>query len=320
MSLFRKPAENKVGAKFALTGKAGTGKTVMALSFPKPVAIDAEMGMSFYEGGEYGKNLIGVLNTQSHRDVQDAMDEISDAHEERGAETLIVDSITKIRENLVKIVTTIDERRVRDKGGSADEANTSVRSWGRVKYVMQNLQNLMLDLSAEGVNVVYVAQSKDVKEKRGDQFVVVGQEMDAQKGMEFDFDVVLYMFTEETAKGETAYKARVLKDRLGVFKKGQVIDSPNYDLWKDRIESRKGETIDTSFTKTAEDDSKAYSQEIEDESKSALEKLTELRSSADKETVAAIDGALAKLEIKDIRKLTAKQTKGIEAIVTQFRS
>ena len=78
MSLFRKPSENKAGIKFLVYGKTGSGKSVFGLSFPKSVAIDTENGLTFYEGKDVGKNLIGILNTQSHKDVEAAFDEIKD--------------------------------------------------------------------------------------------------------------------------------------------------------------------------------------------------------------------------------------------------
>lgn len=319
MSLFRKPAENKVGAKFMIYGEKGTGKTLFALSFPNAVAIDAEMGMAFYEGTEDGKNLLGVMNAQSYRQVQEAMTEVGETFEEGGYETVIVDSITKVRENLIQIVTNIDEKRTRLAGKSVEETGTSVRSWGRIKLVMNNLQNLMLDMTAKGINVVYIAQAKEVKEKQGDQFVVTGHIMDAQKGMEFDFDVNLFLFTETDLKGNTTFKARVEKDRTQVFRVGQIIENPNYELWRERIEKRSGKTIETTYESTTKVDEENYDDSLDEESKPIKERVQELLTALTpdkrKEFVKEADDKGI-----DMKKMSAKDIRELGKLVTKYQT
>lgn len=300
-------------------GEKGTGKTLFALSFPNAVAIDAEMGMAFYEGTEDGKNLLGVMNAQSYRQVQEAMTEVGETFEEGGYETVIVDSITKVRENLIQIVTNIDEKRTRLAGKSVEETGTSVRSWGRIKLVMNNLQNLMLDMTAKGINVVYIAQAKEVKEKQGDQFVVTGHIMDAQKGMEFDFDVNLFLFTETDLKGNTTFKARVEKDRTQVFKVGQIIENPNYELWRERIEKRSGKTIETTYESTTKVDEENYDDSLDEESKPIKERVQELLTALTpdkrKEFVKEADDKGI-----DMKKMSAKDIRELGKLVTKYQT
>lgn len=318
MGLFRKPAENKAGVKFLVYGKTGSGKSLFGLSFPKSVAIDTENGLTLYEGTERGKNLIGILNTQSHKDVEDAFDEVSDIIDDEDIQTVIIDSITKVREHVIEVVTNIDEKRARRDGKSVEEANTSMRSWGRIKHNMQKLQNKMIDLTSKGVNVVYTSQAKDIKEKQGDQFVTVGQEMDTQKGTDYDFDVIIYMFKETSGDGKTVFKGRIEKDRSETYPVGTVIENPTYDNWKKSLEGRKGELLETTYNTTVEQDKIDYEQELEDESLTPLEKLSTLLSEHP-EKKGEIAKELVASGIKDpSKKLTKIQSEKLLEIISKY--
>lgn len=68
------------------------------LSFPKiAVTIDAEVGMSFYEGKPKGKNIVLVSNTQSFKDFEEDLDDIAENYEEYGVKTFGLDSATKVK-------------------------------------------------------------------------------------------------------------------------------------------------------------------------------------------------------------------------------
>jgi hypothetical protein len=108
-----------------------------------------------------------------------------------------------------------------------------MRGWGRVKLVNKRLQNLKIQLSSQGVNIISIAQMEDVKEKRGEQFVKVGEKPNMAKGVQFDYDTILKLYTEKNSKGEETYKAIIEKDRTGIFKKGEIIENPSFEYWKD---------------------------------------------------------------------------------------
>ena len=240
---FRKPGEIRLGGKFLSYGRKATSKTTFLLSFPKIAAIDAEAGMSFYEGKPKGKNIVLVSNTQSFKDFEEDLDDIAENYEEYGVKTFGLDSATKVKENLEETIMTIDEKREKKKGKSADETNLSIRSRGRIKYVNKKLQNLKIDLSTRGVNIVDIAQAKEIKEKQGDQFVTVGWEPDMQKGADHDYDVVLYHYTEPDGKGGVKFLARVDKDRLEVFKVGTIIENPSYEMWASVLAENDGKKL-----------------------------------------------------------------------------
>lgn len=305
---FRKPGAKKLGGKFLSYGKKATAKTSFLLTFPKIAAIDAEAGMSFYEGKPRGKNLVIVSNTQSYQEFEEDLDDIAENFEEYDIKTFGLDSATKIKENLEENIMTIDEKREKMKGKSADETNLSIRSRGRIKYVNKRLQNLKIDLSTRGVNIVDIAQAKEIKEKQGDQFVTVGFEPDMQKGSDHDYDVVLYHYTEPDGKGGVRFLAEVQKDRLEVFKVGQVIENPSYDMWGTVLaETDSKEALNTSFVQQVEDGKRAYEEERNLEEANLADKFGALISSSTDEVKKEIAKEFKENKISGFDKLTTKQ-------------
>ena len=93
------------------------------------------------------------------------------------------------------------------------------------------------------------------------------------KSVGFDYDTVLEFFTKEEADG-THYYAKVLKDRTKVTKRGDIIENPCYDIWKDYFEGRsKLETNQTSY----KNDIKASTESMEDKADKAEELATEFK-------------------------------------------
>src|SRR5699024_3266373 len=128
---------------------------------PKSLAMDSEAGIAFYEGKPEGKNLLGVKNTQSFSELNETMDEIMELiedEEELGFQTLIIDSETKFYQNLTDTALQLEEKKARNKGRDVMDSAVSMRGWGRIKSVATRLQNLKIDLSGRGVNIVSVSQ------------------------------------------------------------------------------------------------------------------------------------------------------------------
>lgn len=317
---FRKPATKRVGLKVLLKGKHGTGKTTTALSFPSIAALDGENGMSLYEGTEDGKNLVLIDNTQSYLELEDSIDYINDVYEEEGIQTLIIDSETKFYENIKETIMNVEEKRAKRKGRDVLDTNLSVRSWGKIGQIADKLQNMKIDLTSKGVHVVSISQTSDVKEKQGDSFVVVGEKAEMRKGAEFDYDIVLTQFVDTDADGNTQYYARVEKDRSKVFKRGDVIENPRYELWKERIEQMGGkEALNTTYATRIEEDKKAYEDEVIEDEKSLKDRMVELSKNADSETKKAIAAALKTAKISSFEGLTTKQQEKLEAIYQEFK-
>ena len=111
MALFKKVEEVKTALKVLAFGATSTGKTLFSLSFPEIVAIDSEAGMTHYRN-KY-KSLKYILESTSAIDVEDALDELEDLND---IKTLVIDSETKIYENMQHSALALAEKRAKKKG------------------------------------------------------------------------------------------------------------------------------------------------------------------------------------------------------------
>lgn len=270
MGIFKKAKESKQGLKVLGYGASGTGKTTFALSFDsgKICAIDSEDGMAWYK--DKCKALEYILNSTSAEDVEEALEEIEDKLINE-ISTFVLDSETKIYENMQHSALNIAEKRAKNKQQSVDDANISQREWGKIKLINKRMQAAKIMLASKGINIVSIAQEKEIKEKKGDSFVVVGYAPDTAKGFEYDYDVVLRFFTEVDKKtGELIYKAEVKKDRTQTFQRGEIIINPSYTYWSKQVEKKA----------KLEEDVRNYSKDIEKDQSSLqleLENLADLQ-------------------------------------------
>lgn len=323
MSLFRKPTESKKGVKILVYGYQGSGKSNFALSFPNIAAVDTEAGLSFYEGTDVGKNLKLIANTQSYKDLEDMFEEVSENYEELGIKTFLVDSMTKVKENMEETVLEVDRKRARKNGQDPDDTNISVRSRGIIKNNASRLQNIKIDLSSKGVHIVDVAQVKEVQKQVGNSWIVDKRLPDMKKGAEHDYDIVLFFYTEDSLNGETKFYARVEKDRLEVYKTGSIIENPSYENWKKVIESnQKKKALETSFANDVKKSSEAYEEEVEEENKSLKDQTVELLTSLDEDGKTAMKSDLRKAGIAglaDIDRLTSKKMDKLKEILAKYK-
>lgn len=322
MSLFRKPAERVVGLKILAMGETGVGKSVFALSFPKAYALDAEAGLSHYENGVYGANLLGIANTQDFNELQEAIEEISEMveEEEGSVQTLIVDSETKFFQNLTDASLTVAEKQARKKGTDVNDASVSIRGYGRIKAVAQRLANMKIDLSAKGVNIVSIAQVSDIKQKVGENFVKIGEKPVMQKGSEYDADICLKLFTETDLKGNVKYKAEILKDRTGVTKVGQIVDNPSYNTWKEYLEGKKGGVkVKSNLSSDSSRAIDALEQEDIKNEKTIVDRFKEAIALSPEHQAKAVEMIKAK-KIKNPLQPTATELKALEEIVVAVES
>lgn len=259
---FKKIGNHRKGFKVLVYGPAGVGKTVFALSFPKVVAIDSEDGMSWYEDMDYGKNLIGSLPTQNFKKIRDILEKwnTKEIAKELGEtpQTLVIDSETKIHEVLQSALLSVDEMRAAAKGHDTLDANLSMRSWGKIGQIEGQLQNLKIRVATSGMNLISIAQSKDVMEAVGKtDRIKVGETPNMKKNVAYDYDLVLRLFVKDGK-----FMATVEKDRTGVTTVGQEIENPSYKIWKDALEKgQEGETVEKNFAQDVKEAERAYTVE-----------------------------------------------------------
>ncbi|WP_257129976.1 ATP-binding protein [Bacillus cereus] len=313
--MFRKPSAKKLGLKVLAIGEKGVGKSVFSLSFPRVYAIDGETGMAFYESHpRFGQNLLGIVNTQDFNELQEAIDELMDMGAEEVG-TLSIDSETKIYENLTDASLQVEEKKARKNGKDVNDSSVSMRGYGRIKAISTRLQNLKIDLSAKGINVISIAQIDDIKQKIGEQFIKVGEKPVMKKNSEYDYDVVIKLFTEDDSEGNPIYKGVILKDRTGVTKVNQIVENPSYETWRLFLESRDGaDTIKSNLAKDSAKSQKALEEEDAEAEKTVVDKLKEAMSKSDAHQAKAV-ALIQESGIKNPLSPTATELNKLQKIV-----
>lgn len=306
MALFKKVEEVKSALKVLVFGSTGVGKTLFALSFPDIVAIDSEAGMTHYRN-KY-KSLKYILETTSAVDVEEALDEIEDMDD---IKTFVLDSETKIYENMQHSALALAEKRARKKGQDVEDSNISQREWGKIKLLNKKMQSSKTMLSSKGVNIVSVAQEKELKEKKGENWVVVGYAPDTAKGFEYDYDIVVRLYTQETKDG-TKYFGKVIKDRTQTYKKNDVIENPSFNNWKhiyDNTITKKEEIID--FKKDIATDEAEFDIPTAEES---VKELLPLMKAVEKENQPKLKDEIDRLGI-DIKNLKSSSAEVLNELI-----
>lgn len=277
--MFRKPSKKKVGIKMLIYGRESTGKTQFSLSAPNIAMIDTENGATFYEGTEVGKNIKLIANTQSWKELDEAMDYIEENYEDEGIETLVTDSLTKIRQNLSDAVLNVDIKRNRKNGvANADlNSNLSIRSWGTIGTISKRQSNRKIDLSSK-MNIIDVAQLKNVTDDNGN---VVDQIPDTDKSAPYDYDVKLKFYTEQQ-QGETKFYALVEKDRTRTYPVGTVLENPTFDNWSDVLDDvSDGEELQTNYRKQVDESMEAYEEDIEKQEQTISDRFQDIGKALD---------------------------------------
>ena len=258
LDMLRKPNSRKKGLKMLVYGQFGTGKTVLGLSFPKIVAVDSEDGYAWYEGTDRAKNIVGILDTQSFEDLSNLLDDLEDSIDE--FDTLIVDSETKIHENIQEALIEVEESRALRKGKDVLDANLSIRSYGKIKQLESRLQNLKVKLASQGINIVSIAQAQDeMKDMGNNKRIKIGEKPNMAKNAQFDYDVVLRLFVKDGK-----YMGIVEKDRTETYERGAEIENPSYANWAKRLtaDDNKGNVIVKDFGKDKEKSKVAYEETV----------------------------------------------------------
>ena len=204
-------------------------------------------------------------------------DELNDEETLKTFDTIVIDSGTKLYENMQSAAYEVAESRARKQRSKGvdidlDDINISQRDWGHIKRWNQQLATSYILFSEMGKWCVVTAHQKDEmrdatkaeKKALGVDKIKIGEIPDLAKKAEHDFDIVIQTFTEETDDGETVYKAKILKDRTGVTKRGDILENISFDIWKDNWEETKKYGVKTAINlnESIEKDVKAMTAEI----------------------------------------------------------
>lgn len=320
---FRKPGTKRMGAKVLAYGLTGSGKSVFGLTWPKIAAIDAENGLTNYENSPRGKNLLLVDNTQSFKALETSLEYIEDNYKSEGIQTMIIDSETKIYNNIEQVVMTVEEKRAREKNRDVDDTNLSMRSYGRIRYVGTKLQNMKIDLTSNGVHVISVAQAKAVKKKVGNDFVISHYIPSMNKEAEFDYDIVLFFYREEDLiNGGYKYFVKVEKDRTETFAPGKILEGgASYENWRDYyegLEQSGKEVLGSSFSENIDSDINEYNNDVEEEVKSYKIRINETAKTLKGDDLSNFLSEIKALKIANPDSMTENQQKKLDTLLNRY--
>ena len=292
---FRKPQQAKKGIKILAWGDSGVGKSTFALTAPKIVSIDSDDGQSFYEDNP---NIVFIANTASVKDFEESLIQIEEEMLDQ-IESLVVDSETVFNDNMQLMFMDVVEKRARRKGQNVDDANLSPREWGKIKILNKKLFALKTKLASQGVNIISIAESKPIKEKRGENFVTVGYEPDMANKSDFKYDIIIKLYTEKQADGTEKYFGIIQKDRTRTFKKGEIIENPSFQCWEAIAKKMaKLETIKIDYTQDVKKDEEMVASwdELEKAAVDRVKEILVLVKTADENTKTKIKAVLAELK------------------------
>lgn len=192
-----KPEVVKPGKpKFIISGKAGVGKTFLALDFPSVYYFDTEGGAT---QPQYRKKLIesgGIYfgKEQGSQDFNSVLEEIqtlaTTAHKYK---TVVIDSFSK----LYNLAASAAEMKVgSDYGKDRKEANKPTRQ-------------LLSWIEKLDMNIILICHEKGKWERDGKSVISVGTTFDGYDKMEYDLDLWLEILIQGDKRHIIVRKSRI---------------------------------------------------------------------------------------------------------------
>ncbi len=188
--------------KALMYGVAGVGKTMAAISFPKPYLIDTEKG---YEHKQYLEKIKEKGGCVFHTtDFDELLKEVKAlATEKHEYKTLIIDPLTVIHSNLVN-------KCAQDRITPSNPDGTA--HGGHYMAVDLKMKQLLSWLIKLDMNVIITSHSKALY---GHNMQVLGQTFDCYKKLDYLFDLVF-----EIHKKGNLREALIKKTRIESFPEG----------------------------------------------------------------------------------------------------
>lgn len=206
-SPFEPAPQTRRRLKLFLWGDTGTGKTCLALQFPRPVVIDLEAGTEHYGGRIAFDRLRDCTSADK---IHAAVDWLA-THQHRYA-TLVVDPFTVYWEMLQHKWGDIFLRRNRGKGYKHEFYQLQPADWVQIKA---ELKTFIRALIALDMNVIVTAREK-TRYAPGELMRAIGETFDGEKSLPYLFDAIVR--TRRGDRGE--FLGELIKDRSSRLPQG----------------------------------------------------------------------------------------------------
>lgn len=199
-----------VKLKLFLFGEPGTGKTLTALSFPRPVVLDLEGGAEAYEDS-FGFALLdrasfGGVETNDWDRLDGAVDWLLQ-HPAHGFGTLVIDPITVAWEACCDLWISrfLQHRPAGRQGHKHEFYDLQPADW---RHLKGSLKSLFRKLARLDMHIVAIAREKPLYAE-GAMMRRIGETWDGDRGLAYYFDAVVRLERE----GGGAFRASVIKSR-----------------------------------------------------------------------------------------------------------
>lgn len=226
MATAKKATLNDCKIKMMLWGEPGAGKSRFALSAPSPLVIDLENSTSWYAGQfDFYKATIDETEKTTKNATALTTTIVAEilAGEYNDVETLIIDPVTDLLDNLETLCTLQYERDTL-KGKKVTDLNplekSKFYSFRRTK--MRELLDRILNIN---INIIFVARAKNVWGKTEKGMAPVDKTFDGIDLIEYLPDLVVNLRRED---GEPV--ADIKKSRMGKFP-----ESVKMENWQDLL-------------------------------------------------------------------------------------
>lgn len=182
--------------KILLYGASGSGKTLAALSFPRPLVIDGEGGTLLYRGRPGFEFL--VKDTKTLTDLEKVI-ELVRADGGTSMDTLIIDPITVFYDVQKDAA-----------ARNAKDGALGFREWARINNRMKAVYNSLTNLP---VHVVVIARESVEYEGEGNNLRKVGQKPDSDKALPYVFDFSVRMNADHSGSIIKSRGVELAKDK-----------------------------------------------------------------------------------------------------------
>jgi len=193
MSIIKKACITNAKVKCMVWGAAGTEKSRFALSFPKPLVIDLERGTEWYsdqfnfykaeidQSDEKAKNASVLTKT--------VVDELLTGKFTNKIETLIIDPITDLLDNVESILANSYESTIKKKITDLNALEKS-KWYAHRRDRSRDVLNTIIQLP---LNIVFVAREKNLWDSVKGQMQPVGKVFDGLELIEYLPDLVIHL-------------------------------------------------------------------------------------------------------------------------------
>jgi hypothetical protein len=175
--MFTKATPVSKKLKILIYGASGTGKTLAALSFPRPAVVDAENGTDLY-AGRAGMPEFSVLRIKTFEELQKAISYIQ-ADKGKSFDTLVIDSVSVFYDVQKEAA-----------AKTAKDNELGYREWAKINNRMVYLYNTLTNLP---VHIVCIAREAVEYETKNGNLTKVGTKPDADKRLVYMFDFIIRM-------------------------------------------------------------------------------------------------------------------------------